>query len=379
MKQYIKATILNMSQSEILEIVPGDTIERLKKSDPAPEFRVYCVGHEGDAHAQELSFGGKISKAFNYVKDMIVRIAEKIQYGTPLYHLHAGMNTGDGREKLGEVVGKAVKNIAGKISAVAAIYLYPQYRKMQLDVASIEADIVYIPKGESRGDVIDVQQVTGIALASSATEKPAFPGATLLGVIQALQGAETMTKEEIREAIRELKLKPMDVFERADIIESDPYKDLETKKKNEEAFAKRKEKDLSDEHEKVIDLQKKLDETSGKVKTLTEKVNTSTSRTLIDASITARKLDAKSKAFIERNSSQFKSDKEGEELKQDVERFVDGQIKELEAIAKDLGVEIKKEPVPAAGAGSPAADGAAGGTSKDDLEDPAKNDFIPKD
>jgi hypothetical protein len=224
-----------------------------------------------------------------------------------------------------------------------------------------------------------VQQVTGIALASSATEKPAFPGATLLGVIQALQGAETMTKEEVREAIRELKLKPMDVFEKSDITESDPYKDLETKKKNEEAFAKRKEKDLNDEHEKVIDLQKKLDDTTGKVKTLTEKVNTSASKSLIDTSITARKLDAKAKAFIERNSGQFKSDKEGEELKQEVERFVDGQIKELEAIAKDLGVEIKKEQPAAGAAGSPAADGTTPGANKEDLEDPAKNDFIPKD
>ena len=370
MRQYIKARVLNMSQSEILAIIPQDTIDRIKKTDPAPEFHAYCVGHEGDANAQELSFGTKVSKAFHYVKDVVMKIAEKLQFGTPLYHLHAGSNTGDGRERLGEVVGKGLQMIGDRLSAVAAVYLYPQFKKMQLDIASIEANIVYVPKSATRADVIDVEQVTGIALASSATEKPAFPGATLLGVIQALQGAETVTKEELREAARELKLKPTDLFEAAEIVESEPAKEARSK---ERAYGTRKEKEFNEEHERVIDLTKKLDETSGKVRVLTEKVNSSTSRSLIDGSVAARKLDAKEKAFIEKNLGAFKSDKEGEDLKTDVERFVDGQLKEFVDTAKLFGVDIKKE----GDAGTPNADGKGGATTAEELEDPAKNDFIP--
>jgi hypothetical protein len=370
MKFYIRAKIQQMAQAEMLEFIPKDTIERIKKSDASPEFRIYCVGHEGDAHAQELSFGTKIGKAFHYVKDMVMKIAEKIQFGTPIFHQHSGANTSDGREQVGEVVGKIVKTIGDRVSALAAIYLYPQYRKMQLDVASIEANIAYDPKSATRGEVIDVEQVTGIALANSATEKPAFQGATLLGVIQALRGAETMTKEEIKEAIREAKLKPTDLFEELEIVNSEPAAEA---RKKERAYGERQLKLLNEEHEKFIDLEKKHNEAVGKVKTLTEKVNSSTSRSLIDGSVAARKLDAKEKAFIEKNLSAFKSDKEGEDLKVDVERFVDGQLKEFVDTAKLFGVEIKKE----GEAGTPNADGKGGASTPEELEDPAKNDFIP--
>ncbi len=390
MKQYIQAKILHMAQEEILTIIPKDTIARIKQSDPNPEFRVYCIGHEGEANPQILSYGQKIAMALKYVKDMVVKIADKLQFGTPIFHQHAGANTSDGREQIGEVVGKAVRTIQNRISALAAVYLYPQYRKMPLDIASIESINVFVPKSNSAAEVIDVREVTGIALASSATERPAFAGATLLGAIQALRGAETMTKEEIREAVREMKLKPMDLFEKSDIVATDVYQDLETKRKNEEGFARRKEKELQDEHEKVIDLNKKLDDANGKVKNLTQKVNTTTAKTHIETSLAGRKLDPKEREFILKNAQKFASDKEGDEFKQDVERFVDGQVKEFEGIAKDMGYEIKRPdaaPVnetpeqkaareAAGGAtGTPATDGANKGTG--DMSDPTKNDFIP--
>jgi hypothetical protein len=388
-RQYIQAKILHMAQDEILGLIPKDTIERIKQSDPTPEFRVYCIGHEGDANPQILSYGQKIAMVLNYVKDMVVKIADRLQFGTPIFHQHAGANTSDGREQIGEVVGKAVRNIQNKISALAAVYLYPQYRKMQLDIASIESINVFVPKSDSAAEVIDVREVTGIALASSATEKPAFAGATLLGAIQALRGAETMdkmTKEQIKEAIRESGFSITDIFSATDIIDSEPSQEA---KKKERGFAKRKEEEFNAEHEKVIDLQKKLDDTTGKVKTLTQKVNTTAAKTHIEASLAGRKLDPKEREFIIKSAQKFTSEKEGDELKQDVERFVDGQVKEFEGIAKDMGYELKRPAAApanetpeakaareAAGsaAAAPATDGAAAGG---DLSDPAKNDFIP--
>lgn len=372
MKQYIRAKILNMAQDEIRALIPQDTIDRIKKTDPNPEFRVYCVGHEGEAQPQILDFGTKVSKALTYVKEMVMKIADRIQFGTPIFHSHAGANTSEGREQIGEVVSKAIRNIGNKVSALAAVYLYPKYRAMQLDIASIESICVYVPKSATSADVIDVEQVSGIALASSATEKPAFPGATLLGVIQAMRGAETMTKEEIKAAIKEGNFKITDIFDATEIVDSEPAQEA---KKKEREYGKRKEKEFNEEHEKVIDLQKKHDEQVNRNKELTLKVNTTTSKTLVDASITARKLSEKQKAFIAKNIPAFRSDKEDEELKQDVEKFVDAQLKEFEDTAKLFGVDVSKE-TPAAG--TPPADGKGATGDGKDMTLPENNDLIPK-
>ena len=52
-------------------------------------------------------------------------------------------------------------------------------------MASVEADInIHDVSGDVRA--VDVDEVTGIALGNSAVDKPGFPGATLLGELQAM-------------------------------------------------------------------------------------------------------------------------------------------------------------------------------------------------
>lgn len=86
--------------------------------------------------------------------------------------------------QIGEVVGSVAKNIKNKLTAFAAIYIYPEYRNIPLDVASIEADISIDP--EEKGiHAIDVQDITGIALGNSNVNKPGFASATLQGELQA--------------------------------------------------------------------------------------------------------------------------------------------------------------------------------------------------
>ncbi len=185
MRKYIKAEIQNMSKSEALSMIPQDTLERIKRTDKRPEIKVFAIAHEGTAHASELSFGMKLKKAFNYVKDMIIRIHEKLQIGTPIFNRHKDTNEHIGREQIGELVGKAVRYVGEKLATLAAIYIYPEHRKLPLDVASFEANIEYIPKSKDKAEVIDIDDITGIALSNSAIDRPAFEGATLLGVVQA--------------------------------------------------------------------------------------------------------------------------------------------------------------------------------------------------
>lgn len=372
----IRAELQNLARKEILEMVPADTIARIKQSDPNPEFKVYCVGHEGVANAQELSFGRKLAKAYHYVKSMVLRLGEKLQFGTPIFYNHIGANTSDGREQIGELVGKAVKMVGDKLSALAAIYIYPQYRSAPLDIASIEGDVEYYAKGQSSGDVIDVLKISGIALGNSKEASPAFPGATLLGVLQAFSKeaqfnheGDKMTKEEILEAIKEGKFKITDIYSKEEILETEFAK---ADHKDAHEHSRRVEKQLGEEREKIVTLTRSLEEASGKIKTLNEQVSITQVGNLLTQAAPARKFSDKEKAFIEKNLAAFKSDKSGEELKTDFDRFLDKQLKEFEETAKLMGLDIKKEAKPAVGA--PSADGTGGG---EDLTDPKNNDFIP--
>jgi len=387
-RQYITAKIQNLAKKDILEMIPQDTITRIKQTDPKPEFKVFCVGHEGTAQASELTMGGKVVKAYRYVKEMILKLGEKLQYGTIAFNKHGVTNEHDGRDKIGELVGKSVKMIGDKLSTLAAIYVYPEFRKLNLNVASIEAEVAYTPGDGNDNDVVGIDKITGIALGQSGVDQPAFPGATLLGVLQNFsketqhnrETGETMkTKDEVKDAIRELGLKVTDIFTETEITSSEPAKKA---KQTEYEHAKRVEEALGKERENVITLTKERDDAIGKVKTLNERVSSTQVGTLFAAEVATRKLDDKEKAFISKNLKGFKSDKEGDELKNEFNKFLDSQLTEYVETAKLLGVEIKKKddsnaPAPANNDPNvPSADGQ--NTGNKPLDDPAANDFIPK-
>ena len=379
----IKAELQNLAKKEILEMVPIDTITRIKKTDSSPLFKVFVVGHTGIANAQELSFGSKVVKAYHYVKNMIFKLGEKLQFGTPAFKGHGDSNDHTGREQIGEIVGKSVKMIGDKLSALAVTYIYPQFRKLDLDVASIESEVEYIPKGVSSGDVIDIHNITGVALGSSKVNTPAFPGATLLGTLQAFSKdaqfnrkntEEKMDKQEIIDAIKEAGLKVTDVFTPEEITASEPAKKA---RQTEFEHAKRVEKSLGEEREKVITLTKEKDEAQGKIKTLSEQVSRAQVGTLFTKSNETRKFNDKQKAFIERRLPGFKSDKSGDELQLEFDKYLDNEIKEFGEYAKVMGIKVDD---PAAtddkdkGAGN---DDGKDGAGKD-LTDPKNNDMIPQ-
>lgn len=194
MRRIILAKIQNMSQNEALSMVSNDTIERIKRTDRRPEIKVFSIAAEGVAEGTELNFGMKVKRALRYMKDMIVRIGERLQLGTPVFNRHADTNENTGREQIGEVVGKAVKYVGEKLMTLAAIYVYPQHKDKPLDIASFEANVEYIPKTFDKADVIDVPEISGIALSHSSIDTPAFKDATLLAAVQCFLPPET--KEE---------------------------------------------------------------------------------------------------------------------------------------------------------------------------------------
>jgi len=191
MRYSIKAEMQNMARGEALSMIPADTLERIRRTDKRPEVRVFSIANEGVAKGNEVKFGMKVQKAIQYVKDMIVKIGERLNLGTPVFHRHGQTNETSGREQIGEVVGKTVKYIGDKLSTLAAIYIYPEHRKLPLDVASFEANVEYIPKADNKGEAVDVDDISAIALSNSAIDKPAFETATLMGIVQCFMQPET--------------------------------------------------------------------------------------------------------------------------------------------------------------------------------------------
>ena len=223
----ILAKLQHMPASEIMNIIPPDLYDEIKAKDEHPLFQAYVVGHEGEARATFVGIGQKVMTWFS---SAINKLWKKLQYGTKIFHGHNLDSSHEGRESIGEVVGKTIKTVKDRVSAIAIAYIYPDYSKLPLDVASIEADIVVNPDINVQDDIhdVDVGEVTGIALSNSALETPGFAGATLLSQIQAFaktdkiednknKGGVRMTIKEIKEAIAEGRIQVDELYDMAEI------------------------------------------------------------------------------------------------------------------------------------------------------------------
>ena len=362
--------IQEMAASEILDHVSASAYKRIKAKDDKAEFRAYVIGHEGESTGKVVGIGRVIKK---WARSAIQNITERLILGTKVFHLHEMTNEHEGRKPIGEVVGKVLSDIAGKLSSIAIMYIYPDYRDIPLDVASIEADI-NLPETfnpNARVVDVDVEDITAIALGNSQVNKPGFAGATILATMQEfadaashekpLKEGEHMIPDEIKKAIRDAKLKPSDLFGSNEISEDPIVQEvIRDKRRNEEGFGKRMEEKLEAEKTKleqaVKDLTAKLD---AKDKTL---LRTKAGESLKPA-IEKRKLDEKQSAFILKNGAKFEPKSE-ESLAGDLDKFLDAQLDEFKGYAEIMGIKVGEPGKPGVGAGK------AGDTSVEDLLTP---------
>jgi hypothetical protein len=171
-----------MADSEIMQMIPADRLQEIKHKDPRPLFKAFVIGHEGEARGNLIGIGNVIKRWF---QSTIRKLHEKITAGIQLFHGHGATNEHDGRIAIGEVVGKRLMDINGRESVVVACYINKDFCHLPLDVASIETDVEMRPNSDGSMDVVGVDNVTGIALGNSKLDTPGFPGATLLGQLQA--------------------------------------------------------------------------------------------------------------------------------------------------------------------------------------------------
>jgi len=193
----IRVALHCMASSEIAGMIPEETIREIKKTDPNPLFRAYVVAHEGEAKGNLVGYGNIVKKWYRAIID---KLHEKIEAGLQLFHGHGATNDQAGRISIGRVVGKALREISGRWSSIVACYIEPASRRLNLDVASIEAEIDLDVDGKGNIIANDVNNVSAIALGNSEIETPGFAGATLLGQLQAFaqdKGIKTKIGYEI--------------------------------------------------------------------------------------------------------------------------------------------------------------------------------------
>jgi len=388
-KVHIKCTLQQMAETEVLSMIPSETVSRIRANDSHPEFRVFSLGHEGEANANILGMGMRV---LHYAKDIIVQMFNNVKFGLPIFNRHApDTNSHLNREAIGEVVGKTMKTIQGALHTLAAVYIKPEFRKYDLDIASIEGDFEAEESDDGTMGVVNLSQITGVALSNHGMDTPGMPGATLQAALQMFTQKYgrvqqmDITKEQVKEAITKLGMKILDIFGEEEVLALEPVK---KSKQTEYEWAKRIEKKLGEAREENAQLQGKYTKLEADNVILSEKANAGSSRELISAVATERKLDPKFKSYLEKNIGVFKSAKTGDELKKDIGDFVDGQAKDYVELGKTHGFEAKVTTEKATddtkpkGTGTPNADGTEDTKGGDDeekssLESPKNNDFIP--
>jgi hypothetical protein len=339
-----------MAASEIMQMISAAKLKEIKGTDKSPMFKAFVVGHEGEARGNLIGIGNVLKRWF---RSAIEKLHDKIQAGVQLFHGHAETNETIGRIPIGEVVGKKLLTINERTSSVVACWIYPDYRHLPLDVASIEADID-LRQDDRRGFIVsDVNQVTGIALGNSKIETPGFSGATLLGQLQAfakdkrlsLEDSMEITIEDVKAYLKAEKTMPSDLFGAESLAEDPAVKGLietETRqaRAGEYAHRKRGEEGFDKTRKELEDKLKEKDGELQKVKIEAAKMKVGQ---LFEKQKVERNLDEKQVKFIQGRLAKFEPIKI-EDLEKELNIHLDVEIEDYKRIAKDVfGIEEKAE------------------------------------
>lgn len=187
--------IQSFTQTDILSLLPESTLREIKAIDPHPFFQLYSICHEGESNPKILD--GE-SKPISWGRRAIQSIKNIITKGIKFFRGHNSDNSTTGRPELGEVVHSFEKEIDGKLHHVVVGYYPPETRDevKQYDVCSQEAEWNFFDQvGYFVADKIE--QLTGIALANSENDTPAFAGARRLGMVQAFEPGEGNNKPPV--------------------------------------------------------------------------------------------------------------------------------------------------------------------------------------
>jgi hypothetical protein len=375
MKFYLRGELQHMAESEMRDILDEAAMAQIRFHDPNPTIKVYKIAHVGTAGGRIVGLG---KQAIQYFEDSIKKIVDRLPLATKAFDGHGkDSNSHAGREPVGQVVGKTLKEIGGKLHAIAAMYIKPAARGRKLDCASIETNLTFEPLADGIR-LVDLDEITGIALGDSNLVSPGFSGATMIGAFQAFEeklpkkGGSTMTREEMQAAIREGGLKPSDLFDSDSLFRDGIVgKLLQTEVIKGQDLTKK----LGDARSQNEALAAEKDATIARLKAEVLKVQ---HLPMFESLAIERKLEPRQKAFLDQRFGAFKTDADNEEgAKAALGTWVSAGLVEYDNIAKifvgDGGNGNGKQQ--GAGMGAPAGDAPVIDASNQ--ADPAVNRLIP--
>lgn len=337
-----------MSAEKILSLIPDEIHNQIKRNDPNPLYRAYAIAHEGKSEGTLVGVGSVVKQ---WVQSAIRKVFDKLKTGLKIFHNHGKDNRHEGRTSIGQLVAKHLQYLKEKLTAIAIVYIKPEFRTLPLDVASIETDISISHDDKVTG--LDVGDVTGLALGNSIVNQPGFPGAELLGELQAFadrnkslwrrgfqMSVEKITLDELKTLVKDQSIKPSDIFSHEQLVE-DPFVkgfanskvqeriggEFEHRKKTEEKL-EAKEKEWTDEKKKLED----------KITDLTKKASTSQVQTLFDQAKEKRELSEQQVKFIEKRLKNF-TPESLETIEKDLDKHLDSELDEFKEYAQTFGIE----------------------------------------
>jgi len=332
-------------------MVDQGTLDRIKVTDPHPELRAYAIGHEGESNFKMLDQGIG-DRTFTWVKRAVGWLHDAIKTGTKVFNNHgAGTNEHIGRIPIGEIVGKGMKTVNDKVTTVAAFYIYPEFQALPLDVASIEADITYETDDGGQSFPTSVQNVTGIALGNGEVDSPGFPGASILGSVAAFhgnvqfnEGNKTMNLAEIKQAVQEGGHSPSKLFSKDQIIaDSIVVEFVKEEKHNLYEQNQRQGTEITVLKEENV---KKDNVHANEIKTLKSEGLKGRAGVVLGKILTDRKCTEQQVKFAQSHISRFTSEATDDTgLEEDLKKFADSEMKELDDTSVLLGVKkVEQDP-----------------------------------
>lgn len=174
----------DFTEQQIIEMIPKETMDKIKEKDAHPFFQVYSICHPGVSTPKVLNAENKpitwVTKAVQSIKNLVLT-------GVKLFSGHNKDNSTDNRKVIGEVVHDFQQEINGDLHHLVITYHNPKVKNeaKQYDICSQEAvwNLIETAKGYLAGKI---EKLTGIALGKSDNEAPAFAGAQRRGMVQAM-------------------------------------------------------------------------------------------------------------------------------------------------------------------------------------------------
>ena len=325
MKVFIQALELNLTSEELKAAIPKKTLESVKGKGI---FQAYTLAHEGKSQPKVLGSGDQILK---WPRSVIQKLAQTIKTGIKFFVGHGDTNDHTNRESVGEIVASFVKEIGGKVSNIIIGHFPDEDKVINMDVCSMEAN-VYTDEENIVGDINDV---SGIALANSDSNSPAFAGAFRLNSVQCFEiqakkpgeGDKNMpdpiTFEQVRAAVKSMNIFPHQLFD-----ENDMLKDNQFSKLYDNEFK------LTSENER---LSKENTEIKDKNKEALRSVDVKNAQSQIKEFLKEGFTEKQSKFITDR----FKPESMDDLTETGINKFIEGAKKDFADTAKFFGVAEK--------------------------------------